>query len=150
MNIDVCFIVCLLYRDSTVSLFSYLEIKMMAESKLVSSIFKRRTVKNNKIEKVVDWPWYVQCGKCAKQFTQRTDSDTNGRLSDFKIRKNYMRHFISHNRKFFSYLFCFIFIFRVLLRKCSDKLFYKFTDNSSLLLPNSYTIPIILLTVMLQ
>ena len=69
MNIDVCFIVCLLYRDSTVSLFSYLEIKMMAESKLVSSIFKRRTVKNNKIEKVVDWPWYVQCGKCAKQFT---------------------------------------------------------------------------------
>ena len=69
MNRDVCFIVCLLYRDSTVSLFSYLEIKMTAESKLVSSIFKRRAVKNNKIEKVVDWPWYIQCGKCAKQFT---------------------------------------------------------------------------------
>ena len=66
MNRDVLLIVWLLYNDSTVSLFSYLELKMMAKSKLVSDIVKRRTVKNNKSEKVVDWPWYIQCGKCIK------------------------------------------------------------------------------------
>ena len=66
MNRDVLLIVWLLYSDSTVSLFSYLELKMMAKSKLVSDIVKRRTVKNNKSEKVVDWPWYIQCGKCIK------------------------------------------------------------------------------------
>ena len=59
MNRDVHFIVRLLYTDSTVSLFSYLELKMIAESKLVSGIVKRRTVKNNKSENVVDWPWYI-------------------------------------------------------------------------------------------
>ena len=66
MNRDDLLIVWLLYSDSTVSLFSYLELKMMAKSKLVSDIVKRRTVKNNKSEKVVDWPWYIQCGKCIK------------------------------------------------------------------------------------
>ena len=66
MNRDVLLIVWLLYSDSTVSLFSYLELKMMAKSKLVSDIVKRRPVKNNKSEKVVDWPWYIQCGKCIK------------------------------------------------------------------------------------
>ena len=66
MNRDDLLIVWLLYSDSTVSLFSYLELKMMAKSKLVSDIVKRRTVKNNKSEKVFDWPWYIQCGKCIK------------------------------------------------------------------------------------
>ena len=66
MNRDDLLIVWLLYSDSTVSLFSYLELKMMAKSKLVSDIVKRRTVKNNKSEMVVDWPWYIQCGKCTK------------------------------------------------------------------------------------
>ena len=89
MKRDVLFIVWLLYSDSTVSLlFSYLELKMMAESNLVSGSIKGRTVKNNKNEKVVDWPWYMQCGKCTKQFTLRIDSDTNGRASDFKRCKN--------------------------------------------------------------
>ena len=59
MNRDVRFIVRLLYTDSTVSLFSYLELKMIAESKLVSGIVKRRAVRNNKSENVVDCPWYI-------------------------------------------------------------------------------------------
>ena len=80
MNRDVCFIVWPLYSNSSVSLFSYLELKLMAESKLVSGIIKRRTVKSNKREKVVDSPWYIHCGKCTKQFTVRIDSDTNGRV----------------------------------------------------------------------
>ena len=84
MNRNFYFIVWLLYSNSTGSLFSYLELKMMAKSKLVSGIVKRRTVKNNKSEKVVDWPWYMKCGKCTKQFTLRIDSDTNGRVSHFK------------------------------------------------------------------
>ena len=66
MNRDVFLIVWLLYSYSTVSLFSYLELKIMTKSKLVSDIVKRRTVKNNKSEMVVDWPWYIQCGKCTK------------------------------------------------------------------------------------
>ena len=47
MNRDVRFVVWLLCGDSSVSLFSYLELKLMAENKLVSDIIKRRTVKNN-------------------------------------------------------------------------------------------------------
>ena len=111
MNRDVCFIVWLRYNDATLSLFSYLELKIMVESKLVSGIVKRRTVKNNKSEKVVDWPWYIQCGKCTKQFTLRIDSDTNGLASDFKRRKNYMRFFVSHNRNIFQLLVLFPFHF---------------------------------------
>ena len=49
MNRYVRFIVWLLCGGSSVLLFSYLELKLMAESKLVSDIIKKRTVKNSKV-----------------------------------------------------------------------------------------------------
>ena len=81
MNRDIRFIVWLLYSDSIISLFSYVELKMMVESKLVSSIFKEEQLKTIKVIR-----WLTSLGK----FILRNDSDTNGRVSDFKRRKNYM------------------------------------------------------------
>lgn len=81
MNRDIRFIVWLLYSDSIISLFSYVELKMMVESKLVSSIFKEEQLKTTKVIR-----WLTSLGK----FILRNDSDTNGRVSDFKRCKNYM------------------------------------------------------------
>ena len=113
MNRDVRFVVWVLCGDSSVSLFSYLELKLMAENKLVSDIIKRRTVKNSKSERMVRWPWYIQFGKCTKKLILIIDSYTNSR----KRRRNYMRFFASHNRNVFQLLVLFPFHFSGALKK---------------------------------
>ena len=113
MNRDVRFIVWLLCSDSSVLLFSYLELKLIVENKLVSDIIKRRTVKNSKSESVVKWPWYIQFGKCTKKFILIIDSYTNSR----KRRKNYMRFFVSHKRNVSQLLVLFPFHFLGALKK---------------------------------
>ena len=113
MNRDVRFIVWLLCSDSSVLLFSYLELKLIVENKLVSDIIKRRTVKNSKSERVVKWPWYIQFSKCTKKFILIIDSYTNSR----KRRKNYMRFFVSHKRNVFQLLVLFPFHFSGVLKK---------------------------------
>ena len=113
MNRDVRFIVWLLCGDSSVFLFSYFQLKLMAESKLVSDIIKRRTVTNSKSERVVKWPGYIQFGQCMKKFILIIDSYTNSR----KRRKNYMRFFVSHKRNVFQLLVLFPFHFSGALKK---------------------------------